>query len=238
MLIIKDLNKTYKNGKLAVKNLNLDIGNGEIYGFIGQNGAGKTTTIKCVVGALDFESGEILIDGKSIKTNAIEAKKVIAYVPDKPNIYEFLTGIEYINYISDIFEVSIDERKERIQKYGDMLDMTKNLGDLISSYSHGMKQKIAIIAALVHNPKLLIFDEPFVGLDPVATSNFKKAMREMCKEGNSIFFSTHILEVAEKLCDKIAIIKNGELITSGEVNEVCKDKSLESLFLNIAEGGE
>lgn len=235
MLKIKGLNKTYKNGKTAVKNLDLNIGNGEIYGFIGQNGAGKTTAIRCVVGALDFESGEILIDGKSIKENPIDAKKVIAYVPDKPNIYEFLTGIEYINYIADIFEIPVDKRKERIQRYGDMLEITKNLGDLISSYSHGMKQKVAIIAALVHNPKLLIFDEPFVGLDPVASSNFKKIMRDLCSKGNSIFFSTHILEIAEKLCDKIAIIKDGKLITSGEVNEVCKDKSLEKLFLNIAE---
>lgn len=236
MLRIKNFSKTYKNGKVAVKDLNLNIESGEIYGFIGQNGAGKTTTIKCVVGALDFESGDILINGMSIKKNPIEAKKVVAYVPDKPSIYEFLTGIEYINFVADIFEVPVDEREERIKRYGDMLNITKNLGSLISSYSHGMKQKVAIIGALVHNPKLIIFDEPFVGLDPVASANFRGIMRDLCNSGSSIFFSTHILEVAEKLCDKIAIIKDGKLMKSGTVEEVCKDDSLEELFLGIAQG--
>lgn len=231
MLEIKSFSKTYKKGKKAVDQLNLTVEAGDIYGFIGHNGAGKSTTIKAIVGVLDFEEGEILIDGKNIRTEPLECKKIMAYIPDNPDLYEHLTGIQYLNFIGDIFEVPSDVRKERIKKYGDLLEITGNLGDAISSYSHGMKQKTAVISALLHQPKLLVLDEPFVGLDPKATIVLKDIMREMCRSGSAIFFSTHVLEVAEKLCNKIAIIKEGKLVVSGDTDKLTQKESLESLFL-------
>lgn len=231
MLEIKNFSKTYKKGKKAVDQLNLTVEAGDIYGFIGHNGAGKSTTIKAIVGVLDFEEGEILIDGKNIRTEPLECKKIMAYIPDNPDLYEHLTGIQYLNFIGDIFEVLSDVRKERIKKYGDLLEITGNLGDAISSYSHGMKQKTAVISALLHQPKLLVLDEPFVGLDPKATIVLKDIMREMCRSGSAIFFSTHVLEVAEKLCNKIAIIKEGKLVVSGDTDKLTQKESLESLFL-------
>ena len=206
MLQIKDLTKIYKGGKTAVSNLNIDIEPGDMYGFIGHNGAGKTTTIKSVVGILDFEEGEILIDGHSIKEEPILCKSKIAYIPDNPDLYEHLTGIQFLSFTADIFCVNKKDREERIKKYADAFELTSSLGDLISSYSHGMKQKLAIISALIHKPKLLILDEPFVGLDPKASLLLKNFMKELCSEGSAIFFSTHVLDVAEKLCNKIAII--------------------------------
>lgn len=233
MLEIRNLSKAYKKGKKAVDGLNLRVEAGDIYGFIGHNGAGKSTTIKAVVGVLDFEEGEILIDGKNIQTDPVGCKKVMAYIPDNPDLYEHLTGIQYLNFISDIFEVPAEVRKDRIQEYGDKLEITKDLGDPISSYSHGMKQKAALIAALIHQPKLMILDEPFVGLDPKATVILKNIMKEMCRNGSAIFFSTHVLDVAEKLCNKIAIIKGGKLIVSGDTEQLTQDESLESLFMEV-----
>ena len=214
MLRIEHLTKKYGEKK-AVDDLSLHIEKGEIYGFIGHNGAGKTTTIKSVVGILDFDEGEIFIDGKSVKKDSLECKRVIAYIPDNPDLYEFMTGLQYLNFISDIFGVEEKERKERIEKYSTAFEIKEDLASPISSYSHGMKQKLTIISALVHDPKLIIMDEPFVGLDPIASHLLKDIMREKCNEGGAIFFSTHVLEVAEKLCDKIAIIKGGKLIKSG-----------------------
>ncbi len=234
MLEIKNLTKKYGN-KTVVDNLSLSINAGEIYGFIGHNGAGKTTTIKCSIGILDFESGEIFIDGISIKDNPIECKKKIAYIPDNPDLYEFMSGITYLNFIADIFSVSASDREEKIKKYANMFEITDNLADPISSYSHGMKQKLAIISALIHNPKLIIMDEPFVGLDPKASHLLKETMREICNNGGAIFFSTHVLEVAEKLCDKVAIIKDGKVIKSGSMEEVKGDESLEAVFLELEE---
>ena len=235
MLEIRNFSKTYKKGKKAVDNLTLTVEAGDIYGFIGHNGAGKSTTIKSVVGVLDFEEGEILIDGKSIRKSPVECKKVTAYIPDNPDIYEHLTGVKYPNFIGDIYEVPSKIRKERIAKYGDLLEITGSLGDLISSYSHGMKQKVALISALIHQPKLMVLDEPFVGLDPKASITLKNIMHEMCGNGSAIFFSTHVLEVAEKLCNKIAIIKDGRLIVSGETEKLTGDESLENLFLEVIE---
>jgi ABC-type multidrug transport system, ATPase component len=231
MLKIKNFSKEYKAGKKAVDNLNLEIESGDIYGFIGHNGAGKTTTIKSVVGALDFEAGEIFINGKSIKKQPLECKKDIAYIPDNPDLYEYLTGIQYLNFIGDIYQVDKVTRKRLITKYADMFELTKNLGDYISSYSHGMKQKTAIISALMHTPKLLVLDEPFVGLDPKAAASLKSVFHEICQNGSAIFFSTHVLEVAEKLCNKIAIIKGGKIIASGDTQTVVGDSSLEAVFL-------
>lgn len=235
MLEIINFSKTYykKEGKKAVDQLNLHVEAGDIYGFIGHNGAGKSTTIKSMVGILDFEEGQILIDGKDIQKFPVECKKMIAYIPDNPDLYEYLTGIQYINLVGDIFEVSPEKRHDLIQKYGDSLEITDALGDIISSYSHGMKQKVAIISALIHEPKLLVMDEPFVGLDPKATYTLKGIMREMCKKGNAIFFSTHVLEVAQTLCNKIAILKNGKLIVEGDTEILTHDESLESLFLEV-----
>lgn len=233
MLEIKNFSKIYKKGKKAVDGLSLTVEAGDIYGFIGHNGAGKSTTIKAIVGVLDFEEGDILVDGKSIRENPLECKRVTAYIPDNPDIYEHLTGIQYLNFIGDIFEVPSDVRKERIEKYGSLLEITGNLGDLISSYSHGMKQKVALIAALLHQPRLMVLDEPFVGLDPKASIVLKDIMREMCRNGSAIFFSTHVLEVAEKLCNKIAIIKDGKLVISGETEKLTREESLESLFLEV-----
>jgi len=232
MLRIENLTKTYGTKK-AVDNLSLHIRPGEIYGFIGHNGAGKTTTIKCCCGILSFETGEIYINGVSVKASPLDCKKKIAYIPDNPDLYEFMTGIKYLNFIADIYGVPAPERKERIARHGDMLDITKNLAQPISSYSHGMKQKLAITAALVHNPKLFIMDEPFVGLDPTAAHQLKTLMRNMCDNGAAIFFSTHVLEVAEKLCDSIAIIKEGKLVVSGETKTVKGDTSLEQVFLEL-----
>lgn len=233
MLEIKNLSKTYTKGKKAVDDVSLVINSGEIFAFIGHNGAGKTTTIKCVVGILDFETGEIYIDGLSVKKNPLECKRRTAYIPDNPDIYESLTGIQYLNFISDIYQISKDERSEGIKKYADMFEITKNLGDIISSYSHGMKQKLALISALIRKPKLLILDEPFVGLDPKASYLVTEVMKEMCTEGTSIFFSTHVLEVAEKLCNKVAIIKNGKIIAVGTMEDVRGNKSLEDVFLEL-----
>lgn len=232
MLRIENLTKTYGDKK-AVDNLSLHIKAGEMYAFIGHNGAGKTTTIKSCCGLLNFDNGEIFIDGFSIKSNTIECKRRIAYLPDNPDLYEFMSGIKYLNFISDIYGVSKEDREKRIKKYGDMLEITENLAQPISSYSHGMKQKIAIISALVHEPKLLIMDEPFVGLDPKASFLLKEEMKRLCENGSAIFFSTHVLDVAEKICDKIAIIKNGELVKSGSMNDIKGDESLESVFLEL-----
>lgn len=235
MLQIKNLTKEYKGGKVAVSNLSLDIQAGDIYGFIGHNGAGKTTTIKAVVGIIDFDEGEIRIDGESIRNNPINCKKKIAYIPDNPDLYEHLTGIQYLNFVGDIFEVSARDREDKIRKYANDFEITSVLGDLISSYSHGMKQKLAIISALIHEPKLLILDEPFVGLDPKAAIILKNIMRRLCEQGSAIFFSTHVLDVAEKLCNKIAIIKNGKLIASGKTEELTKGQSLEDVFMEVVD---
>ena len=232
MLTIKNLTKIYGEKK-AVDDLSLHIAPGEIYGFIGHNGAGKTTTLKSVVGILQFDEGEILIDGKSVKEQPIACKQEIAYIPDNPDLYEFMTGIKYLNFIADIFGVSPADRQERIHKYADLFELTQDLAQPIAAYSHGMKQKLAIIAAWIHQPKLIIMDEPFVGLDPKASHLLKRMMRETCDEGSAIFFSTHVLEVAEKLCDKVAIIKGGKLIRSGTMEEVKGDDSLEEVFLEL-----
>ena len=233
MLKINNLSKTYKTGKKAVDNLSLEVKPGDIFGFIGHNGAGKTTTIKCVTGLLEFTEGEILINGKSIKTQDIECKREMAYIPDNPDIYENMTGIQYLNFVCDIFGISKKEREQSIKKYADAFELTSSLGDIISAYSHGMKQKLALISAFIHKPKLLVLDEPFVGLDPVASHLLKGYMKELCDQGGSIFFSTHVLEVAEKLCNKIAIIKGGKLIACGNTDEVKGDNSLEQLFLEL-----
>ena len=231
MLEIKNYSKSYGKGKKAADNVSITVESGDIYGFIGHNGAGKSTTIRAVVGVLDFSEGEIYIDGHSVKDEPMECKKITAYIPDNPDLYENLTGIQYLNFVSDIFGISGDERKESIKKYADMFEITDSLGDLISSYSHGMKQKVAIISALIHKPKLLVLDEPFVGLDPKASFILKETMREMCKDGTAIFFSTHVLDVAEKLCNKIAIIKNGRIIDSGSIEKLTEGHSLEEAFL-------
>lgn len=232
MLRIENLTKVYGDKK-AVDGLSLHIRPGEIYGFIGHNGAGKTTTIKSCCGILQFDAGEIYIDGISIKDNPIACKRHLAYIPDNPDLYEFMTGIQFLNFIADIFGVSAVDRKERIHTYADMLELTDDLAQPISAYSHGMKQKLAIISALIHAPKLIIMDEPFVGLDPKASHLLKGLMRQLCNAGGAIFFSTHVLEVAEKLCDKVAIIKNGKLIKSGTMEEVKGDTSLEDVFLEL-----
>ena len=232
MLNISHLAKKYGDKK-AVDDLSLHIAPGEIYGFIGHNGAGKTTTLKSVVGILSFDEGEITIGGISIKKDPLACKKMIAYIPDNPDLYDYMTGIKYLNFIADIFSVGDAERKERIEKYAELFEIKASLGQAIASYSHGMKQKLAIIAAWIHAPKLVIMDEPFVGLDPKAAHILKGMMRELCDDGGAIFFSTHVLEVAEKLCDKVAIIKNGKLIRSGSMEEVKGDDSLEEVFLEL-----
>ncbi len=232
MLKIENLTKKYGDQK-AVDNLSLHIKAGEIYGFIGHNGAGKTTTIKSAIGLLQFDEGEVFIDGISIKEKPIECKKIIAYIPDNPDLYDFMTGMQYLNFIADVFEIGATERYDRINKYAEMFEIKKDLYEAISSYSHGMKQKLAIISAWIHNPKIIIMDEPFVGLDPKASHLLKGMMREVCDNGGAIFFSTHVLDVAEKLCDKIAVIKNGKLIKSGTMAEVKGDESLESAFLEL-----
>lgn len=232
MLNIEHLTKEY-GSKKAVDDLNLHIAPGEIYGFIGHNGAGKTTTLKSVAGILRFDSGEIWIDGKSIQKEPLECKRELAYIPDNPDLYGFMSGIQYLNFIGDIFGVAADEREKRIQEYAGRFGLTEDLGQPIAAYSHGMKQKLAIISAWLHAPKLILMDEPFVGLDPTASHLLKGMMREVCDRGGAIFFSTHVLEVAEKLCDKVAIIKNGRLIRSGTMEEVRGDDSLEQVFLEL-----
>lgn len=231
MLEIINFSKTYKGGKKAVDQLNITVQAGDIFGFIGHNGAGKSTTIKSLVGVIDFEEGEIFVDGHSVKKDPIACKKVMAYIPDNPDLYEQLTGIQYLNFVADVFKVSAKDREKEIQKYGDAFEITPYLGDLISSYSHGMKQKVAIISAVLHKPKLLVLDEPFVGLDPKAAVVLKGIMKEFCEKGSAIFFSTHVLDVAEKLCNKIAMINRGKLALSGEVNSLIKEGSLEELFM-------
>lgn len=232
MLKIENLTKTYGQKK-AVDNLSLEIENGHIYGFIGHNGAGKTTTLKSIAGIMEFDQGNIYIDNKSIKEEPLACKKVMAYIPDNPDLYEYLTGIKYLNFIADVYGVSQAERTDRIKKYGDMFELTDSLGEPISAYSHGMKQKLAVISALIHEPKLIIMDEPFVGLDPKASHLLKGLMRDLCDRGGAIFFSTHVLEVAEKLCDKIAIIKAGKLVVFGNTQDVIGDDSLEEVFLEL-----
>ncbi len=232
MLKIDHLTKQYGNKK-AVDDLSLHIQKGEIYGFIGHNGAGKTTTLKACSGILPFDIGDIYIDGISIKDKPIECKRMIAYIPDNPDLYEFMTGIQFLNFIADVFEVDSDIRKERIRKYANDFEIEDALAQPIASYSHGMKQKLAIISALIHEPKLLIMDEPFVGLDPKASHLLKIMMREICNQGGAIFFSTHVLEVAEKLCDNVAIIQKGKLIKSGSMEKVKGDASLEAVFLEL-----
>lgn len=232
MLDIKNLTKIYGDKK-AVDDLTLHIAPGEICGFIGHNGAGKTTTLKSVAGILQFDEGEITIGGRSVKTEPLECKRQIAYIPDNPDIYEFMAGIQYLNFIADIFGINDTERRERTEKYAQLFELTDDLTAAVASYSHGMKQKLAIISAWIHNPKLIIMDEPFVGLDPKAAHLLKEMMKEACSEGCAIFFSTHVLEVAEKLCDKVAVIKGGRLIRSGSMEEVKGDDSLEAVFLEL-----
>lgn len=231
MLELINFCKTYPNGKVGAKNVNLKVESGDIFAFIGHNGAGKTTTIKSIVGINDITSGDILVGGISVKENPMECKKMIAYVPDNPDIYSSLTGMQYLNLIADIFNVSKETREKLITKYATDLELLDNIGDLISNYSHGMKQKLVLISAFIHSPKLFVLDEPFVGLDPKATFVVKNAFKEFVSNGGAIFFSTHVLDVAEKLCNKVAIIKNGEIIKSGTMNEVKKDGSLEKVFL-------
>ena len=232
MLRIENLTKLY-NGHAAVDHLSLHIQPGEIYGFIGHNGAGKTTTLKSVAGILPYDEGEIYIHDINIRQNPIDAKKIMAYIPDNPDLYEFMTGIQFLNFVADIFAVSQADREKRILKYGDMFELTDKLANPINSYSHGMQQKLAVMSALIHEPKLILMDEPFVGLDPMAAHLLKQTMREICDNGGAIFFSTHVLEVAEKLCDKVAIIKDGKLIKSGTMEEVKGDASLEDVFLEL-----
>ena len=232
MLVIRNLDKHYKGTDKGVSGISLTVEPGDIYAFIGHNGAGKTTLLKAVTGIHEFDSGEVIIDGINIKDDPMEVKRRIAYIPDNPDIYEFLTGIQYLQLVADIYGVSAVEREAKISEMSDKFEITSSLGDLISSYSHGMKQKLVIISALLHSPKLLIMDEPFVGLDPKAAFILKELMREMTANGNAIFFSTHVLEVAEKLCNKVAIIKSGKLLSSGLMNEVVKEgESLEELFM-------
>jgi ABC-2 type transport system ATP-binding protein len=237
MLQIKSLTKSYGEKK-AVDGISLHIKAGEIFGFIGHNGAGKTTTLKACCGILGFEEGEIFVDGISVKNDPISCKQRIAYIPDNPDLYGFMSGIQYLNFIADIFKVGAKERKERIEKYAEIFSLTGDLGQQISAYSHGMKQKLALISALLHAPKLMIMDEPFVGLDPKAAHTVKGIMRELCDKGSAIFFSTHVLEVAEKLCDKVAIIKDGKIVKVGTMDEVKGDTSLESVFLELVEEGQ
>lgn len=235
MIEIKNVSKTYNGVKIAIKNVSFKVDGGEIFGFIGHNGAGKTTMIKSIVGILDFEEGDILINGKSIKNNPIECKMDIAYVPDNPDLYENMRAIDFINFICDMYEIDKDTRKNNVLKYAKIFEIDGKLGDDISSFSHGMKQKVALIAALSHDPKVLIMDEPFVGLDPKAVFDMKEIMRNMAKEGKTIFFSTHILDVAEKLCDRVAIIKSGEIVKIGKMKDIKGDESLEEVFLELGE---
>ncbi len=235
MLKILNFSKTYKGGKKAVDDLNLEIKGGDIFGFIGHNGAGKTTTIRAMAGVLDFEEGDILINGLSIKKEPVQCKKIMAYIPDNPDLYDHLTGIGYLNFIGDIYEIDRIDRENLIKKYADAFELTSNLGDRIASYSHGMKQKLALIAAFIHKPKLLVLDEPFVGLDPKASMTLRNIMVELCESGSAIFFSTHVLLAAEQLCNKIGIIKDGKLVAFGTTKEVKGDSSLEDVFMELTD---
>ena len=235
ILEIKGYTKVYGEGKKAADNVTLTVESGDIYGFIGHNGAGKSTTIRAVVGVLDFSEGDIFIDGHSVKEEPLECKKITAYIPDNPDLYENLTALQYLNFIADVFDIDEAKRKELIKKYGDMFEITDSYGDLISSYSHGMKEKLAIISALIHEPKLIVMDEPFVGLDPKASYTLKQIMHEMCDKGAAIFFSTHVLDVAQKLCNKVAIIKQGKIIDSGDMEDMIGNQSLEEVFLEVAD---
>ena len=232
MITIKNLCKSYGKKKV-LKDVNLTINDGDIYAFVGSNGAGKTTTIKSMLGILPFDSGDVLYDNLSIKTNALKIKQDLAYIPDNPDIYEHLTGLEYLSFVADMYETPSNLKNERIKEYSKKLEIDKNLNDKIGSYSHGMRQKIVIIAALIHDPKVIIMDEPFVGLDPLSTHTLKEIMKDLIKEGKIIFFSTHVLDVAEKLCNKIAIIKNGEILIEGTMKEITKNSSLEDIFLEL-----
>ena len=236
MLEIKNYTKIYGEGKKAADNVSLTVERGDIYGFIGHNGAGKSTTIRAVVGVMDFTEGDIYIDGHSVKDESLECKKVTAYIPDNPDLYDNFTGIQYLDFIADIFGLNAADRTKRIEEYADRFEIKDSLGDLISSYSHGMKQKLAIISALIHEPKLMVLDEPFVGLDPKASFTLKQIMNEMCQKGTAIFFSTHVLEVVEKLCNKAAIIKQGRIIASGTMEELTHGESLEEIFLESVNG--
>lgn len=233
VLEIHNYTKSYGEGKIAADHVSFVVEAGDIFGFIGHNGAGKSTTIRAIVGVLDFSEGEIYIDGHSVKKDGVECKKITAYIPDNPDLYDNLTGIQYLNFVADVFGIGAKEREEKIRKYADLFEITKDLGDLIGSYSHGMKQKVAIISALIHTPKLLVLDEPFVGLDPKATFTLKEIMHELCEQGTAVFFSTHVLDVAEKLCNKIAIIKNGKIIASGTTEKLTNGNSLESVFMEV-----
>lgn len=235
ILEIDGYSKDYGSGKKAADNVSLSVESGDIFGFIGHNGAGKSTTIRAAVGVLEFSEGEIYINGHSVKTEPVECKRELAYIPDNPDLYEHFTGIQYLNFIADIFDISVEEREEKIKKYADEFEITSALGDMISSYSHGMKQKVALISAFIHSPKLLVLDEPFVGLDPKASIVLKKMMKELCDEGGAVFFSTHVLDVAQKLCNKIAIIKDGKIIVAGDMEELLGDKSLEDVFMEVIE---
>ena len=235
ILEIKNFTKTYSQNKKAVDNLSLSVMPGEIHGFIGHNGAGKTTTIRAIVGVMDFNDGEILIAGHSIKKEPVKCKSLTAYIPDNPDIYDYITGIQYLNYMADMFSVEKKQREVLIQKYAEVFGITDSLGNLISSYSHGMKQKLALIGAFLHSPKLLVLDEPFVGLDPEAAFHLKEFMRELCNQGSAIFFSTHVLDVAEKLCDKVSIIKQGQMVVSGSMENVRGSDSLENVFMEVVE---
>ncbi|MBO6108839.1 MAG: ABC transporter ATP-binding protein [Eubacterium sp.] len=232
MLDIRHYSKSYGGDKPAADDVSITVEPGDIYGFIGHNGAGKSTTIRAVVGVLDFTDGEILIDGHSVHTEPLECKRITAYIPDNPDLYENLTGMQYLNFIADVFGIDEGKREKNIKKYADAFEITKDLGDLIGAYSHGMKQKVALISALIHEPKLLVLDEPFVGLDPRATFTLKEIMHEMCEKGSAVFFSTHVLDVAEKLCNKVSIIKQGRIIASGTMEEITEGHSLEETFLN------
>ena len=234
VLEIKNYTKEYAKGVKACDNVSLSVESGDIYGFIGHNGAGKSTTIRAVVGVLDFEEGQILIDGHSVKDEPVLCKKLTAYIPDNPDIYENLTGIQYLNFVADVFDVDMEKRTRLINEYADVFEIKDALGSQISSYSHGMKQKVTIISALIHEPKLLVLDEPFVGLDPKASFTLKEIMHKMCENGSAVFFSTHVLDVAEKLCNKIAIIKKGQIIASGNTEDIIGDQSLEEVFLEVA----
>ena len=239
MLTINHLTKHYKGSSKGVTDLTLHVAPGDLYAFIGHNGAGKTTTLKCITGIHDFEQGEILVGGVDVRRDPLASKKLFAYIPDNPDLYEYLTGIQYLSFVADVFGVSAADRQTRIEKYADEFGLTASLGDLISSYSHGMKQKLALISAMVHEPKLLILDEPFVGLDPKAAMVMKNMMRDLCARGGAVFFSTHVLEVAEKLCSKVTIIKDGVLVASGAMDEIVKDgESLESIFMEVVDDAE
>ena len=235
ILTIEHFTQAYPGGKKAVDDLSLQVNPGDICGFIGHNGAGKTTTLRAVAGVLEFDEGEIAIDGHSVRSEPVPCKQVTAYLPDNPDLYEHLTGIQYLNFIADLFGVTAPDREARIRDYGGRLELTANLGDMISSYSHGMKQKLALISAFVHAPRLLVLDEPFVGLDPQAAFRLKEMMHELCEQGGAIFFSTHVLEVAEKLCNRIAIIRRGRLVACGPTEEIRGDSSLEEVFLEVVE---